>query len=56
MSERKIDFFRYPIRTCQSLHCCDICGESITLGQKYYDGGYGRRAHVDCAGKKGGQC
>lgn len=45
---RPIDWSKYPIRTCQSLHCCDVCGESITLGQQYRDGGYGRRAHVAC--------
>ena len=50
---RPIDFSKYPVRTCQSLHCCDVCGESITLGQEYRDGGYGRRAHVACVGETG---
>jgi hypothetical protein len=47
-THRPIDFSKYPVRKCQSLHCCDVCGESITLGQEYRDGGYGRRAHVGC--------
>lgn len=38
-----------PIRTCRSLHHCCICGNDITLGQRYHDGGYGRRGHVACA-------
>jgi len=49
--DQPIDFTKYPIRTCQSLHVCDPCGEQITLGQKYHDGGYGRRAHVACVGR-----
>jgi hypothetical protein len=37
-----------PIRTCRSLHFCELCGKSITLGERYHDGGYGYRAHVEC--------
>lgn len=37
-----------PLRTCMTLHECLVCKQSITLGQAYYDGGYGRRVHVDC--------
>lgn len=44
-----IDFSKYPVRTCKSLHGCEICHQDITYGQKYYDGGYGRRAHDLCA-------
>lgn len=43
------DFTKYPVRTCYTLHFCEICQRDITLGQQYYDGGYGRRAHVGCA-------
>ena len=50
MSKGKpIPFTRYPIRTCKSVHGCEICKGDITYGQKYYDGGYGRRAHDLCA-------
>jgi len=38
----------YQVRTCRSLHYCEICKRDITDGQKYYDGGYGRRAHMEC--------
>ena len=41
----KIDWFKYPERTCRSLHECRVCGGGIVAGQKYRDGGYGRRAH-----------
>lgn len=41
-------FARYPIRVCRSLHTCALCGEAITLGQEYHDGGFCRRAHVAC--------
>lgn len=44
---------RYPLRTCQSLHHCEICDGDITLGQRYYDGGYGRRVHEACARSEG---
>lgn len=37
-----------PRRTCKSLHHCFLCGQAILLGQEYYDGGYGHRAHVEC--------
>lgn len=40
---------KYPIRTCRSLHHCELCSKDITLGQRYRDGGYGRRLHVECA-------
>jgi len=40
---------RYKIRTCQTMHECCLCKETIRCGQNYRDGGYGRRAHVECA-------
>lgn len=43
------DYGKYPVRVCRSLHFCQKCAQSITLGQEYHDGGYGRRAHVKCA-------
>lgn len=55
MPERKpraIDWAKYPIRKCYALHGCRICGKDITLYQNYYDGGYGRRAHVKCVESK----
>ena len=36
------------IRVCRSMHHCDLCNKDILNGQKYHDGGYGMRAHVDC--------
>ena len=44
----KIVWHNYRIRKCYTLHICKICSKSITDGHKYYDGGYGRRAHVTC--------
>lgn len=44
---------RYPVRTCRSLHHCEICGRDIVLGEQYHDGGYGRRIHVRCTSKHG---
>lgn len=44
---------RYPVRTCRSLHHCEICERDITLGEQYHDGGYGRRIHVRCASRHG---
>jgi DNA replication protein DnaC len=41
-------FKRYPLRTCYSSHACCLCSANIALEQQYHDGGYGRRAHVDC--------
>lgn len=38
----------YKVRTCCSMHECALCNKDILLGQTYYDGGYGRRAHEDC--------
>jgi len=29
-------------------HVCAICLKDIEVGERYYDGGYGRRAHIDC--------
>lgn len=44
---------RYPLRTCRTMHDCEICSAPIALGQRYYDGGYGRRIHESCAKYEG---
>ena len=41
-------WIRYRCRRCYSMHSCKICGNDITLGELYRDGGYGRRAHEEC--------
>jgi hypothetical protein len=41
-------FARHKIRTCRTLHRCGLCHEHIVQGERYHDGGYDRRAHVDC--------
>ena len=38
----------YPARICKSQHACYLCMKDIKYGERYYDGGYGRRAHVKC--------
>ncbi len=47
--KQRIRFVDYLMRTCKSLHFCELCHQDITFDQKYYDGGYGRRAHDLCA-------
>lgn len=47
----KKDIAELTIRTCRTLHVCFLCRQPIYAGEKYHDGGYGRRAHVDCARK-----
>lgn len=37
-----------PLRTCQSMHACALCGETIQVGQQYRDRGLDRRAHEVC--------
>lgn len=45
---KKKDWQDYPIRRCITMHGCALCGEVITMGDQYRDGGYGRRAHLRC--------
>jgi hypothetical protein len=45
----KPNWERYPKRICKSLHECVLCGENIEYGQGYRDGGWARRAHLECA-------
>ena len=39
----------YPIRQCIWVHKCAICEKDIVSGNLYYDGGYSRRVHIECA-------
>lgn len=44
----------YPVRTCRSIILpdpCALCTRRIVAGQRYHDGDYHRRAHVDCVEK-----
>uniref|UniRef100_A0A6H1Z947 Uncharacterized protein n=1 Tax=viral metagenome TaxID=1070528 RepID=A0A6H1Z947_9ZZZZ len=50
--KKKVNYVKYPIRTCQTLHHCEVCGEPIMAGERYHDGGPGRRAHTDCAKRR----
>lgn len=42
-----------PIRTARkgAAHDCNFCMKPITVGQKYYDGGPSKRAHVEHVGE-----
>lgn len=46
--KRRKAWTEYPLRRCYSMHSCALCGETIRLGEMYYDGGYGRRVHEVC--------
>lgn len=37
-----------PLRTCKTLHFCELCKRYIELGEEYYDGGHSARAHKGC--------
>lgn len=37
-----------PIRKCRTVHQCNECGQDIVVGERYLDGGYGNRTHVEC--------
>jgi len=50
-----MNYHKYPIRNCKSLHHCQICRKKITVGEDYYDGGYDRRAHKTCIDKDVGE-
>jgi hypothetical protein len=43
-----MNYHKYPIRICRTMHDCEICHQEIRLGEEYYDGGYKRRAHKSC--------
>lgn len=44
----ELEWAKYPVRTCRSLHHCEICSSPIVMGEQYRDGGYSRRAHEAC--------
>jgi hypothetical protein len=44
-----VDYTKYKLRTCRTLLWCEICGDYIRDGETYFDGGYSRRAHENCA-------
>ena len=46
---KRKEYYEYPLRTCLYMNECAVCGQRITSGQKYYDGGYNRRCHIECA-------
>ena len=47
--KRIIDFTKYKIRVCLTVHNCENCLSVIHPGEQYHDGGYGRRVHVKCS-------
>ena len=52
--KRRKEYYEYPKRTCRYLNHCNVCNQPILSGQEYFDGGYGRRCHVECALSKKG--
>lgn len=38
----------YPIRTCRATTGCALCNERVAIGQRHYDGGVGKHAHIRC--------
>lgn len=48
MEMSKKQYYKYPIRTCMTLHHCAVCHTTISAGQKYFDGGWDRRSHILC--------
>ncbi len=43
-----MNYRKYKIRTCRWLNKCNLCNTDIISGEKYYDGGSKRRAHLVC--------
>jgi len=39
---------KYRVRECRYLNFCELCKRDIKAGEQYFDGGYSRRAHVEC--------
>ncbi len=48
LSLSKINYKKFPTRICRVPHHCKICNLPIIKGQQFYDGLFGRRAHVNC--------
>lgn len=45
---KHVDYTKYKIRTCLTMHHCSVCQEKINYGEQYHDGGDRRRVHVRC--------
>lgn len=43
-----MNYRKYKIRTCRWVNGCNLCLTNIVSGEKYYDGGSERRAHLVC--------
>ncbi len=48
-----VTFSKYRLRMCRYMNECAVCKAAIVAGQEYFDGGYGRRAHIDCCDPDG---
>jgi hypothetical protein len=49
VSRKRKPLSHFKARTCRLYwHICAVCCKRIEPGERYYDGGYGRRAHIDC--------
>ena len=46
---KKKELYEYKLRQCRTVHECCVCKKDIYCGDLYYDGGYGRRCHEQCA-------
>jgi hypothetical protein len=46
------EYSHYRLRTCYSLHSCNVCEEDIRMGQRYFDGGFRKRAHEHCVERR----
>ena len=44
--EEWLKLTKYPVRVCRWVHECILCDIKIRTGDQYYDGGYGKRAHI----------
>lgn len=45
---------RYPIRECRRfpVAACELCHQTILVGESYYDGGPTRRGHKHCVERR----
>lgn len=48
LGQRPIQWTKYPLRVCRWLNHCRLCDGEIRGGERYFDGGYKRRAHERC--------
>jgi hypothetical protein len=49
MKPKPVDYLKYPVRICRTVHHCEACDKDIVFGEKYHDGGFGKRAHFLCS-------